>query len=57
MGLRATMIRELRRLASLPIYLLTMVAVPIMCALFFVSLLDNGLPTKVPTAPQPLKDI
>lgn len=50
MGLRATMIRELRRLASRPIYLLTMVAVPIVCALFFVSLLDNGLPTKVPTA-------
>lgn len=44
------MIRELRRLASRPIYLLTMVAVPIVCALFFVSLLDNGLPTKVPTA-------
>lgn len=42
--------REMRRLASRPIYLLSMVIVPIACALFFVSLLDEGLPTKVPTA-------
>lgn len=42
--------REVRRLASRPIYLLSMVIVPIACALFFVSLLDEGLPTKVPTA-------
>ena len=42
--------REVRRLASRPIYLLSMVIVPIACALFFVSLLDEGLPTKAPTA-------
>ena len=50
MGLLATMVRELRRLVSRPIYLISMVGVPIVITLFFVSLLDNGLPTKVPTA-------
>ena len=50
MGLVATMKRELRRLVSRPIYLFSMVAVPIVCTSFFVSLLDDGLPTKVPTA-------
>ena len=50
MGLRATIIRELRRLVSRPIYLFSMVAVPIVCTSFFVSLLSEGLPTKVPTA-------
>ena len=50
MGLVATMKRELRRLVSRPIYLFSMVAVPIVCTSFFVSLLSEGLPTKVPTA-------
>jgi ABC-2 type transport system permease protein len=50
MGLVATMKRELRRLVSRPIYLMSMVGVPIVITLFFVSLLDDGLPTKVPTA-------
>lgn len=40
----------MRRLASRPIYLFAMMAVPIGCALFFMSLLREGLPTKVPTA-------
>lgn len=42
--------REIWRLASRPIYLFAMIIVPIGCALFFVSLLDEGLPIKVPTA-------
>ncbi len=50
MGFRAILIREVRRLASRPIYLFTIIIVPIGCALFFVSLLNEGLPTKVPTA-------
>lgn len=50
MGLGATMARETRRLTSRRIYLYTMVIIPIVCALFFVSLLNEGLPTKVPTA-------
>ena len=49
-GLVTTMRREMRRLASRPIYLFAMMAVPIGCALFFMSLLREGLPTKVPVA-------
>lgn len=50
MGLKTTLLRELRRLVSRPIYLLIMVVVPIVCALFFLSLLKEGLPIKVPVA-------
>lgn len=50
MGFTTIFIREVRRLVSRPIYLFTMIIVPIGCAFFFVSLLDEGLPTKVPTA-------
>ena len=50
MGLKATFMRELRRLTGRPIYLCMMIGVPIVCACFLTSLLDNGLPTKVPTA-------
>lgn len=50
MGLREVIVRELRRLVARKIYLFTMIIVPIGCALFFVSLLDEGLPIKVPTA-------
>lgn len=32
------------------IYLLGMIIVPILCCMFFLSLLNNGLPTRVPTA-------
>ena len=50
MGLKATFMRELRRLTGRPIYLCMMIGVPIVCAWFLTSLLDNGLPIKVPTA-------
>lgn len=50
MGFRTIFIREVRRLVNRPIYLFTMIIVPIGCAFFFVSLLDEGLPTKVPIA-------
>ena len=50
MGLREVIVRELRRLVARKIYLFTMIIVPIGCALFFVSLLNEGLPIKVPTA-------
>lgn len=46
----AIMKREVRRLMNRPIYLLSMVAVPIVCTLFFLSLLQEGLPSKVPVA-------
>lgn len=42
--------REVRRLASRPIYLVGMTLVPIFLAFFFVSLLGPGLPRKVPSA-------
>lgn len=50
MGFKATFNRELRRLSSRPIYLCMMIGVPVVCACFLISLLDKGLPTKVPTA-------
>ncbi len=42
--------RELKRLASSWTALIMMVVVPLGCALFFVSLLSEGLPLKVPTS-------
>lgn len=45
-----TMKREWRQLCSRPIYIVTMVAVPVLSGLFFLSLLGEGLPQKVPTA-------
>ena len=42
--------REWRQLCSRPLYLMAMVAVPVLSALFFLSLLGKGLPQKVPTA-------
>lgn len=45
-----TIKREWGRLCSRPIYLVAMVGVPVLSALFFLSLLGEGLPQKVPTA-------
>ncbi|MCM1071886.1 MAG: ABC transporter permease [[Clostridium] fimetarium] len=42
--------RELRRLTSRPIYLVGMLLVPLFMAFFFLSLLGEGLPRKVPVA-------
>ena len=41
-------LRELRLLATTPIYWLCMVLGPIFCALFFTTLMDAGLPTDLP---------
>ncbi|MCM1297802.1 MAG: ABC transporter permease [Muribaculaceae bacterium] len=49
-GLIATMRRELRLLTERKVYLFAMVIVPVAVAFFFVSLLSEGLPLKVPTA-------
>ena len=49
-GLKATMLREVGRLASRKIYLFAMVLVPVLMCLFFVSLLGEGLPLKIPSA-------
>lgn len=49
-ALKDSILRELHRLASHKTYLLAMVGIPVFMALFFVSLLDRGLPEHVPTA-------
>ncbi len=48
--LKNIIVRELHRLASRRVYLWAMIIVPIGVALFFLSLMDEGLPLKVPTA-------
>lgn len=40
--------RELRRLVSRPLYLFCMVVAPLLCCLFFTTLMYNGLPTDMP---------
>lgn len=42
--------REVRMLTSSPTPLIIMVLVPLGCAIFFISLLSEGLPLKVPTS-------
>ncbi len=49
-GLKATMLREVGRLSSRKIYLFAMVLVPVLMSVFFVSLLGEGLPLKIPSA-------
>lgn len=41
-------LRELRRLATTPIYWLNMVIGPLFCAVFFMTLMDSGLPQDMP---------
>lgn len=47
-GFRTVVRRETGRLASRPIYLAGMVLVPVVMAFFFIAILHNGLPLKVP---------
>ena len=42
--------RELRRIGSKPVYLVMLLLVPIGCTLFFVSLMNEGLPLRTPVA-------
>lgn len=48
--LKDSILREIRRMTRYPVYLVMMIVVPIGCALFFISLMHEGLPLKVPTA-------
>lgn len=41
-------LRELRRLATTPIYWLNMIIGPLFCAVFFMTLMDTGLPKQMP---------
>ncbi len=49
-GLWQTIKREWRQLCSRRMYIAAMIFVPLLCAVFFLSLLGEGLPLKVPTA-------
>lgn len=48
-GFKATFSREIRRMTSRKIYLYAIFLVPIAMTLFFVDLLDSGLPLKTPS--------
>ncbi len=50
MGILSVIKREWRRLCSRPIYMVGIAVVPVCFAFFFVSLLSEGLPLKVPAA-------
>ncbi|MDE7368522.1 MAG: ABC transporter permease [Muribaculaceae bacterium] len=49
-GIIATIKREVLRLTRRKVYLFAMILVPLAVALFFISLMSEGLPLKVPTA-------
>ena len=49
-GLGTTIKRELRRWGSRRVYLWAMVLTPLAVAFFLLNLMNEGLPTKVPTA-------
>lgn len=49
-GFVPTLKRELRRMTSRKMYFVGMVAIPVAVVLFFISLLDMGLPQEIPTA-------
>lgn len=40
--------RELRRFAHRPLFLFTMIIAPVLCMVFFTTLMADGLPTKLP---------
>ena len=42
--------RELQIFSQRPLYLYTMIIAPILCLFFFTTLMDKGLPTKLPAA-------
>lgn len=48
-ALKTTMLRQLRQLNAHPLLWVMMVLVPIGCTLFFLSLMHQGLPKKVPS--------
>lgn len=47
-SLRAIFRRELSMFAHRPLFLFTMIVAPILCILFFTTLMSKGLPTKLP---------
>ncbi|MCC8118017.1 MAG: ABC transporter permease [Bacteroidales bacterium] len=49
-GLKDSILRQLRRLCQQPVYIIMAVMVPLLCAWFFITLLGEGLPLRNPTA-------
>ncbi|MDE6115398.1 MAG: ABC transporter permease [Muribaculum sp.] len=49
-ALKNAIVDGVRQLASRPIYLLTMVGVPLFCSFFFLDFMNEGLPLKTPAA-------
>lgn len=49
-GIIAVIKREIGRMISRPIYLVITLVLPLICYIFFITLLDNGLPDKMPVA-------
>lgn len=55
-ALWCTMVREVYRLSSRPLYIVSMIGMPLFGFLFFLSLMSNGLPDKLPVAIVDLDD-
>lgn len=49
-ALKNAIVDGVRQLASRPIYLLTMIGVPLFCTFFFLDFMREGLPLRTPTA-------
>lgn len=47
-ALKNAIIDGVRQLASRPIYILTMIGVPLFCSFFFLDFMKEGLPVKTP---------
>ena len=43
--------REMRIFAHRPLFLFTMIVAPVLCVVFFTTLMSDGLPTKLPAGP------
>lgn len=46
--IRAIAIREIKAYSRRPLFMFCMVVAPLLCVVFFTSLMDKGLPTKLP---------
>lgn len=46
--IKAISLRELKGYSRRPLFLFSMVVAPVLCAVFFVTLMDRGLPTDLP---------
>ena len=42
--------REIRRISRSPLYLFCILGAPLLCTIFFISLMREGLPTDLPIA-------